>query len=165
MSPLPQLPPALLLACYDEAQRRYPNEACGLLCGPRGGVFLDAMLRCPNDQDRLHALDPREFPFDGRSAFRLRFADVAWLFESLETERPAQVLFHSHCDAGADLSPEDRSYALADGSLPESIDHLVIDVARGHARGARRYRRDSGRLVCVAVYDSTGRLRSSQAID
>lgn len=165
MTPIPQILPVLLCACYDEALRAYPREACGLLFGARGGLAVDGLRRCENDQDRLHGLDPIGFPLDGRFAFRLRFADVAWLIASLDSDRPAQVLFHSHCDVGAAWSAEDEQQARAAGSLHLAIDQLVIDVTAGRIRGARRYRFCDGRFLRVGVYDPDGRFQPSEASD
>lgn len=155
--PQPQLPPSLLIACYAEARRTYPREACGLLCGRRGAMAIDTLRVCENDQDRLHALDPLGFPRDGRTAFRLRFVDVLWLYESLQTDVPARILFHSHVDVGAAFSAQDRAEAQRHDVLRETFDHLVVDVLADGARGALRYRFVDGDFRCIARYDAQGR--------
>ena len=38
---LPELTAEVLRACYADAVARYPEEACGLLLGPRGEPVCD----------------------------------------------------------------------------------------------------------------------------
>jgi adenylyltransferase/sulfurtransferase len=159
---LPQLAPALLRQCFAHALAEYPNEACGLLSGPIGQP--SSLRVCENDQDRLHALDPIEFPSDGRTAYRLRFGDVRWLLESLRSQEPVQVVFHSHIDVGADFSADDRRVALSDGQPLYPVDHLIVDVCASGVRGAKLFRfssiADAGDFALVAEYDAEGQLKA-----
>lgn len=155
---LPQLAPALLRQCFAHARAEFPKEACGLLSGPIGQP--SSLRVCENDQDRLHAHDPLEFPSDGRTAFRLRFGDVCWLLESLRSQEPVQVVFHSHIDVGADFSGDDRRAALSDGQPTYPVDHLIVDVCASGVRGAKLFRFSSsagaGDFKLVAEYDAEG---------
>lgn len=152
----PDLPPAILGACFAAAERAYPREACGLLSGPKGRGVIDAVRVCDNDQDRLNGLDPVEFARDGRTAFRLRYVDVCWLLASRTTDRPTQIVFHSHVDVGADFSMEDRDAALAFDTPDVLLDQLVIDVTQAAVRGAALYRFAAGEFVRIAEYDAAG---------
>ncbi len=160
---VPQLSPSLLRQCYGLAVRQYPSEACGLLFGPIGQPT--SLRVCENDQDRLHARDPIEFPCDGQTAYRLRFVDVCWLLESLRSPEPVQVIVHSHCDVGADFSSEDRRAALQDGQPIHPADHLIVDVCASGARGAKlfRFSASAGDFELLAEYDEHGCARASIA--
>lgn len=156
----PELPVVILRACFDEAERAYPRESCGLLSGPKVGGVIDAVRICENDQDRLHAKDPVEFAQDGRTAYRLPFVEVCWLLDSLATDQPVQIVFHSHVEVGADFSSEDRAAALGFGPPFGQIDHLVIDVGKAGVRGAVLYRFTAGEFVRAAEYDEAGQTRA-----
>lgn len=153
---VPVISPTLLRLCFAQAWRQHPKEACGLLFGPMGQP--SSLRICENDQDRLHVRDPIEFPRDGHSAFRLRFADVCWLLDSLRSTEPVQVLFHSHIDVGADFSSEDRRAALHDGRPIYPVDHLIVDVTSSGVRGAKlfRFSSQSADFRLVAEYDEHG---------
>ena len=155
---VPVISPTLLRLCFAQAWRQHPKEACGLLFGPMGQP--SSLRICENDQDRLHAHDPLEFPSDGRTAFRLRFGDVCWLLESLRSQEPVQVVFHSHIDVGADFSADDRRAALSDGQPTYPVDHLIVDVCASGVRGAKLFRFSSsagaGDFKLVAEYDEEG---------
>jgi len=152
----PEVPPPILRVCFAAAERAYPREACGLLSGPKGRGVIDAVRVCDNDQDRLHGLDPVEFARDGRTAFRLRYVDVCWLLASRTTDRPTQIVFHSHVEVGADFSNEDRDAALSFDNSYVLLDQLVIDVTRAGVRGAALYRFAAGEFVRIAEYDAAG---------
>jgi proteasome lid subunit RPN8/RPN11 len=157
--PLPELSEHLLVQCYADAERAYPREACGFLSGPSDGAQLTSVQVCENDQDRLHALDPQAFPRDGRTAYQLRFAAVQALVDSLTTASPVKVIYHSHVDAGADFSTEDRAAALHLGQPLFAVDYLVIDVGAGRVRGAKLFRFDGHDFALAIEYDGCGRLK------
>lgn len=154
--PVPVLPPALLLQCYAEAARAYPEEACGLLLGPAGSAGCDEVRPCENQQNRLHALDPETFPRDARTAYHLSARDLLYLDRSLGGPRPVKVVYHSHVDVGAYFSEEDRRAATYEGELLYPVDYLVIACGAAGARAARLFRFRAGVFVEVARYDSAG---------
>jgi hypothetical protein len=56
-----------------------------------------------------------------------------------------RVLYHSHCDAGAYFSPEDRAMAVVDGvELMPGVVHVVVSVLAGRAHAMAAYRYGSG---------------------
>ena len=89
---VPTLPPAVLLACYADATRAYPEEACGLLLGPAVDGACDEVRPCENQQNRLHEADPDTYPRDARTAYNLPPRDVLFLERSLSGPRPVQLL-------------------------------------------------------------------------
>ena len=125
-----EVSPQLLRAVYEHAASAYPRECCGLLLGPRGAP-PDEARPCVNASD------------DAGRAFRLSADDLLALAASLDGPRPARVLYHSHVEAPACLSPEDEREALLGGDRPAwPLLHLVIEVRAGIARGARLHEWD-----------------------
>lgn len=113
------IPPALLARVYAHARAAFPAECCGYL---RGGATLDEVVPCTNAQDAEG--DPtrgadRGFVIAGRELF-----DFA---RSLDGERPARIVYHSHPNGRAYFSETDRRLALA-ARYP--VQHLVVGVTR-----------------------------------
>lgn len=155
---VPELGPELLHACYADARARYPEEACGLLLGPRGAALCDEVRVCENQQNRLHALDPETYSRDARTAYNLPPRDVLFLSRSLEGDQPTKIIYHSHVEVGAYFSEEDRRAATFEGELVYPVDYLVIDCRRDGVHGARLYRFRAGDFALVREYpgDPTG---------
>lgn len=143
------IPDAVLAACYADARRCYPNEACGLLLGPADASLVDEVRVCENQQDRLHERDPATHPRTARTAYALGFADLRALDASLSGARPAKIIYHSHVDVGAYFSAEDERAATFDGELIYPVDYLVIDCQRDGVRGAKLFRFTEGRFQLV----------------
>ncbi len=116
-----------------DAEAAYPNEACGLIAGPRERPeLLDEPFPMENLADRYHALDPRAFPRTARTYFKLDELRAARTFEEGErTGRPVKVVYHSHCDAGAYFSEEDAATFALDGKLAWPVAFLVLSVRAG----------------------------------
>jgi adenylyltransferase/sulfurtransferase len=150
------LPAELLRACYADAVRKYPYEACGLLSGPAGCTSVDALRVCENDQARLHASDPSAYPETARTAYRLRFVDVRWLVESLESAQPVKVIYHSHVEVGPELSTADQQAALHEGQPIYPVAQLVIAVGRRGVFGAKLYGFMGHGFECWAEFDEQG---------
>jgi adenylyltransferase/sulfurtransferase len=148
----PILPPEVLQQAYADAQRCYPDEACGLLIGPRDRALCDEARRCDNQQNRLHERDPVSYPRDARTAYGFGMRDLQLLDSSLGSERPVKVIYHSHVEVGAYFSAEDERAALFDGELIYPVDYLVIDCAQAGVRGAKLFRFVDGKFVAIAEY-------------
>lgn len=150
----PQIRKDVLQACYDDARARYPNEACGLLSGPRGSSEIDAVRICENQQDRLHQRDPKTHPRDAKTAYSLGFRDLQFLDESLAdaSGQPVQVIYHSHCNVGAYFSEEDERAATFEGQLIYPVDYLVIDCQVDGVRGAKLFRFVDGSFAQIDEY-------------
>lgn len=147
-----QIPSEVLLACYADARRRYPNECCGLLFGPRDVAAVDEVRVCENQQDTLHARDPVTHPRSARTAYSLGFRDLQALDASLGSERPVKIIYHSHIDVGAYFSPEDERAATFAGELIYPVDYLVIDCQADGVHGAKLFRFAGDRFQLVAEY-------------
>jgi adenylyltransferase/sulfurtransferase len=151
---IPELGAEVLRACYADAIARYPEEACGLILGPRGTASCDEARICENQQNKLHALDPETYPRDARTAYNLAPRDVLFLSRSLDGERPVKVIYHSHVEVGAYFSQEDERAALFEGELVYPVDYLVIDCRRDGVRGARLFRFRDGKFVAVRDFSA-----------
>jgi adenylyltransferase/sulfurtransferase len=151
---VPQISADALRACYADARARYPEEACGLLSGPRAATQVDTVRVCENQQNRLHQRDPKTHPRDARSAYSLGFRDLQFLDDSLAESSPqrVQIIYHSHCDVGAYFSQEDERAATFEGQLIYPVDYLVIDCQKDGVRGAKLFRFIDGGFVEVAAY-------------
>ena len=145
-----------LAVVYAHAREAYPEEACGLLVGDRGGDGVDEARRCENLQNALHAEDPEANPRDARRAYSLGAKDLFFLDRSQRTERPARVVYHSHVEVGAYFSAKDRDDALLFDEPRFPVDYLVVDVRRVEgavrALGAKLFRFDGAEFVEVAAY-------------
>lgn len=142
-----ELPLEVIEAIAQHAERDYPSEACGVAVGPSAG---EAVLRAEplqNVQDRYHARDPRRFPRTSKDAFRIDELERMRLLERLEGEGLVErVLYHSHPDAGAYFSPEDRAMAVVDGfELMPGVVHLVVSVRAGQRQAMAAFRWDPAR--------------------
>ena len=124
----------------EACARAYPLEACGLVIRRRDGSLRVHPMQNASGLDprRSYALDPREQLAVFRDAQRQR--------EQIE------VIFHSHCDAGAHLSEEDLLQAAPGGQpLHPHAAYLVVAVDKGRATHARMYRWEAGELCETPV--------------
>lgn len=128
-----------LAEIYAHAARAYPRECCGVVYGARRAREAGAVREGRNIQDELHAEDPEAFPRDARTAYQLDAASLFAMNRSLETETPAKVVYHSHCDVGAYFSASDQAAAQLGGEPIYPVEHVVIDVAAQGARGAVQF--------------------------
>jgi len=149
---IPEIPIEVLRTAYADAQRAYPEEACGLLIGPQGDPLCDEARPCENQQNRLHARDATSFPRDARTAYALGVADLRFLDASLSGVRPVKIIYHSHVEVGAYFSDEDRRAATFDDELIYPVDYLVIDCAKSGVRGAKLFRFRDGNFVAVREF-------------
>jgi hypothetical protein len=85
------LPRAVLVEIYAHADEGYPEEVCGLIFAPRGGL-ADEVRRCVNRQGELHRRDPLRHPRTAATAFALGLDDVTLLDRSLAGPRPCCLI-------------------------------------------------------------------------
>lgn len=135
------LSPELIAAVAAHAEATYPKEACGVILGRPGAPDLVRVVPLENVQDHHHHADPVAFPRDGRDAFRIDERERIRVLDQAEGEGLVErVLFHSHCDAGAYFSPEDRAMAVQQGvELLPGVVHLVVSVRKGRRSDAAAF--------------------------
>lgn len=142
-----ELPSNLIDEIAHHAEREYPIEACGIGLGPADRTALARVVAMKNVQDKYHARDPVAFPRDGRDAFRFDDLEHMRVLDNAATEALEElVIYHSHCDAGAYFSPEDRAMAVQDGMelIPGAI-HVVVSVRNGKRADMAAFRFDAAK--------------------
>jgi proteasome lid subunit RPN8/RPN11 len=143
------LEPSMVEEIAAHGEREYPVEACGLILGrPRTNELVRA-VPMKNVQDKYHRRDPHTFPRDGRDAFRLDELERMRLLESARSDGLVErVLYHSHCDAGAYFSPEDRAMAVQQGvEMMPGVVHVVVSIRGGRRVDMAAFRFDPARSV------------------
>ena len=99
----PLIPAALLAEIYAHAREAFPLECCGYIAG-------DRVVRCTNED-----ASSTSFAIGGR--------DLLDFARSFDGPAPARVLYHSHTNGRAYISPTDRAQA---GGYP--VQHLVVGL-------------------------------------
>ena len=130
LSPV-QIPAHILAAIYKHAQDAYPAECCGWLSGPAGEWSVDEARKVENVQaEGGHPTHP------GRgveTAYVFSPEDLLALNESLDGDRPARVIYHSHPNGRAYMSKIDLRVATSPwGDGPAyPVQQLVVGVEEG----------------------------------
>ncbi len=129
-------------AVTRQAVEEYPREACGVVL-VRGAERR--LLRCRNDQDALHARDPRRHPRDARTAYHIADADRLTMVRLEQEGFTPAVIYHSHVEAGAYFSETDKRQALMNGEpiYPEAT-YVVVSVVGGRVEALNGFRWDPG---------------------
>ena len=133
------IPSWILEEVYREARRTFPSECCGWLAGPVGGQEVSTLRQCANAQDSgTHPTTPDR---GAETAYVITGDDLLTLNRSFDTDFPAQVIYHSHPNGRAYLSPTDREVATSPwGDGPAyPVQQLVVGV-------------DQHRVVEAALY-------------
>ncbi|MCX8073604.1 MAG: Mov34/MPN/PAD-1 family protein [Candidatus Binatia bacterium] len=123
----------------EHAEATYPEECCGVVTA-RSGVM--EVVPITNVQNELHARDPETFPRTARTAYSMRYEEVAPLLEEAYQGRLELVAFyHSHPDHEAYFSAEDRAAAsgwLDDPNYARAA-QIVVSVREGKVAGAKAF--------------------------
>ncbi|MCK6546851.1 Mov34/MPN/PAD-1 family protein [Myxococcota bacterium] len=142
-----ELDASVLEQIAAHGERDYPNEACGIVFGPRGATTVVRAAPITNVQDREHGRDPGAAPRTARDGFLLDPLEYARTVEAAEREGLVErAVYHSHCDVGAYFSPEDRAMAVRDGhEILPGVVHLVVSVRGGRRADLAAFRWNAGR--------------------
>ncbi len=127
---------SVLAKVEEEAVQAYgrDEESCGFLVGPVGdGRRIDGIVPMFNRANKLHALDPQQYPRTGRMYFDIDSMKFEGAIARGAAEgRPVKVLYYSHLDAGAYFSATDAEVAkMGQGEPPWDLAYLVTSV-RAH---------------------------------
>jgi len=130
----------------------YPDEGCAVVLRRAA----DGALRfrpMENAYDRQRALEPERFPRTARTAYTFDpYQQLALQREADAAGEEICCIVHSHADAGAYFSPEDRRQALQDGEpVMPGASYLVVAVDQGRATAARLYRFEGGDFLETLV--------------
>jgi len=123
------------------AEKEYPNEACGIVIGPKGIQKAIGVFPIRNIQDELHEQDPQRYPRQAKTAYQMEPKEVKIVEkEAASKDFEIKLFYHSHPDHGVYFSEEDRAIACPWGepSYPE-VGHVVISVEKGKAVAASEF--------------------------
>ena len=123
-----QIPPAILDSIFREARAAYPAECCGWLVGPAGGDSIDAIRPAANAQ--ASGTHPTAAQRTAETAYVFNTADLLALNNSLDSDIPARIIYHSHPNGRAYLSDTDRTVATSPwGDGPAyPVEQLVVGI-------------------------------------
>jgi len=120
------IPRHVLHIVYEHARAAFPDECCGYLVGARDALSVDAAVLCRNAQrDGDHPTAPDR---DADTGFVITGAELFAFARSLDGERPARIVYHSHTNGRAYFSAVDRDVAAAAGGPVYPVEHLVVGV-------------------------------------
>jgi proteasome lid subunit RPN8/RPN11 len=111
---------------------------CGFVVRRDQGLDL---VEVPNAVDAAHAEDPVRFPRTAREAYLMDPEALLAVFEALARDgAEIAAVWHSHVEAPAIFSEQDRAHALLEGepALP-GAEYLVVSVRGGVAAEVRRF--------------------------
>ena len=128
------IPDDVRAAIYAHAHAAFPLECCGYLLGPRDGA-VDTQVACKNAQE-----------VGAETGFAIDGAELLAFARSLDTDRPARVVYHSHTNGRAYFSATDREVAAA---TRYPVQHLVIGVTAAGVTEAAQFAWDGEEIVEV----------------
>lgn len=149
MQPLP-LSPSVYAAIFAEAVQSWPNEACGVIVGPREAPEEQRFVRFDNLQDRLHAADPEAHPRDARTAYAMDSLRLSRLLREIESRGEVLIaVVHSHPQHPSYFSATDRAAASSPFGGPTWPDaaQLVVSVYDREPRELRAFAWDGADWV------------------
>ena len=132
-----------------------PEECCGLITGRPDAPFM-GLSRITNVMNKMHLTDPEQYPLDARVGYYM--AETEYLSAMVQAEERGETItgvYHSHLNAGAYLSDEDRAYAENPlfpfpGAFP-----VVLSVSGGRIKEVACFSVDP---EAGGVYEKLGRL-------
>ena len=158
MNPKPTptvIPREILEDAYREARRSFPAECCGWLAGTGDSAEATAVRQCVNAQaEGAHPTTPAR---GVETAYVIAGDDLMSLNRSFDGESPALVIYHSHPNGRAYLSPTDRDVATSPwGDGPAyPVQQLVIGIDGEKVAEAALFAwsDDEGGFVEIARYE------------
>jgi len=139
------IPETFLKAIFEQAEREYPHECCGMILGDEGKPdTLKRVRPCRNVQDEYHAKDPDNFPRTAKAAYFMEPKELLAIQKEVRQSKEAiRVIYHSHIDAGAYFSEEDTLIALSEGEPAyPGVDYLVVSVIKGKVKDSNLFHWD-----------------------
>ena len=138
---------------FDQAEREYPNECCGMIMGAEKSTGELSRLRpCKNVQDEYHRRDPENFPRTAGTAYFIEPRELLTIQKELREKKEAiRIIYHSHINAGAYFSEEDTKIACQEGEPTyPGVQYLVVSVANGKVKDRALFVWDSKSRKFVA---------------
>lgn len=149
-----EIPGEIMEEVFREARIAYPTECCGWLSGLKDGNVVTAIRRCVNDQSSPS--HPSTAGRTAETAYNIAGSELLELNLSLDSEVPAQVIYHSHPNGRAYFSDTDKEVATSPwGDEPTiPVQQLVvgIDDKRVVEAALFAWSYDEGGFVEIARY-------------
>jgi proteasome lid subunit RPN8/RPN11 len=145
------IPRPLLEEVYREARRAFPAECCGWLAGAKQSGAVSEMRPCANQQEAgEHPTAPER---GAETAYVIAGDDLLAFARSLDGERPARVIYHSHPNGRAYLSATDIAVAMSPwGDGPAyPVQQLVVGIDEAAVREAALFAWSDARGAFVEV--------------
>ena len=135
-----EIPTEIMQAVFRQARQSFPAECCGWLSGPAEGTSVNGIRPVVNDQ--ASGNHPTAAERTAEAAYVFSTTDLLELNNSLDTETPARIIYHSHPNGRAYLSETDRTVATSPwGDGPAyPVQQLVVGI-------------DGERVVAAALFD------------
>lgn len=136
-------PASVLSELCNHALDVAPEECCGLVAGSAADRFQH-VYRITNVMTKMHLGDPVAFPRDAHHAFYM--AEVEYFAAQKDAEAKGlevTAVYHSHVEAGAYLSAEDRAYAEHPLFPFPGAAQIVISILGGRVEGAAIFELDT----------------------
>ncbi len=136
------IPQDFLKKIFQQAEQEYPNECCGMIFGPTGTKKGYSKLRsCRNVQDQYHEIDPVSFPRNAKTAYFIEPKELLAIQKELRRDNEKiEIIYHSHIEAGAYFSEEDKRIAsFEDEPVYPGVDYLVVSVIKGKVQEANLF--------------------------
>jgi proteasome lid subunit RPN8/RPN11 len=131
------IPAEVRAQIFAHARAAYPAECCGYLVGPRDGAAVDAAIACRNAQlDGTHPTVPER---GAESGFVIAGGELFAFARTLDTDRPARVIYHSHTNGRAHFSEVDREVAAGPAGPAYPVQHLVVGVTADRVTELAQY--------------------------
>ena len=152
------IPQVFLESIFLHAEREAPAECCGVILGFSGEEKFSRVRPLKNAQDEYHRQDPKNFSRTSQEAYFMDPKELLALQKELRaSEEEIRVIYHSHINAPAYFSEEDKRMALLDGEpVYPGVDYLVISVAQGSTQEACLYRWDPKEKEFLLIETSGG---------
>ncbi|MBI4844804.1 MAG: M67 family metallopeptidase [Nitrospirae bacterium] len=131
----------ILGGIYQHAVESYPEECCGIVTG-KGDV--QAVHKCRNIQNELHADDPERHTRDAKTAYAIDRAEAGRIYaEAKEKGHEVMAFYHSHIDCDACFSETDKEAQTVFGEpeFPDAL-QIVVSVIKKNICVAKAFRWD-----------------------
>lgn len=122
----------------QHAEREYPNEACGMVMGPKDKKNAIGVFPVTNIQNELHEKDPQKYTRNAKTAYFMDPTQVKIVEkEAASNNFNIKIYYHSHPDHGVYFSEEDKAMACPWGEPNDpEVGFVVIGVEKGRTTGA-----------------------------
>jgi proteasome lid subunit RPN8/RPN11 len=126
---------------YSHAEETYPEECCGFLSSSSIGGIVTKAFKCNNIQDKLHQVDPRNYPNPAHKAYIIDPSDMLPILDRDSLDYFLSGIYHSHNGNVSFFSEKDRKGAITDNKpMWPKFHYLVVSVIHGKVHHAKVFR-------------------------